>query len=149
MIDLVSLHYFYEAAGCRLLDRISLNRRRRASANSRRPLLRFCLAYFSALETDVKVEFNLVPRPCTTAMIATEMPAAMSPYSMAVAAVSSLRKEIMRFFIANSLWSYSTTLILMWLLIGIIRAVNCEIYANTVLICFCTVSKDVLKVIPK
>jgi hypothetical protein len=30
------------------------------------------------------------------------MPAAMSPYSMAVAAVSSLRKESVRFFIANS-----------------------------------------------
>jgi len=39
----------------------------------------------SAPETDVKVAFRLVPRPCTTAMIATEMPAAIKPYSMAVA----------------------------------------------------------------
>jgi hypothetical protein len=34
------------------------------------------------------------------------MPAAMSPYSMAVAAVSSLRKDDMKFFIANSFWSH-------------------------------------------
>jgi len=40
-------------------------------------------------EIDVKVAFSFVPRPFTTAMIATEMPAAMSPYLMAVAAVSS------------------------------------------------------------
>ncbi len=33
----------------------------------------------------VNLAFNVVPRPLTTAMIATEMPAAMRPYSMAVA----------------------------------------------------------------
>jgi hypothetical protein len=31
-------------------------------------------------------------------------PAAMRPYSMAVAAVSSLKKESVRFFMANSCW---------------------------------------------
>src|SRR5579863_10740685 len=61
--------------------------------------------YLSADETDEKVVFSFVPRPCTTAMIATEMPAAISPYSMAVAAVSSLRKPTKKFFIASSFWS--------------------------------------------
>jgi hypothetical protein len=50
-------------------------------------------AYLSALDTLPKVAFRFVSRPCTTAIIATEMPAVMSPYSMAVAAVSSLRKQ--------------------------------------------------------
>ena len=77
----------------------------RASANSQSPVRYFRLAYLRAVETDEKVVVSFVPRPCTTAMIATEMPAAMSPYSMAVAAVSSLRKEDMRFVIANSFWS--------------------------------------------
>jgi hypothetical protein len=65
--------------------------------------LHFQPAYLSADETDEKVVFSFVPRPCTTAMIATEMPAAISPYSMAVAAVSSFRKEYVRFFIVNSM----------------------------------------------
>jgi hypothetical protein len=72
---------------------------------STRPKLFFILsdlAYLSAVEIDENVALNFVPRPFTTAMIATEMPAAISPYSMAVAAVSSLRKEVTRFFIANS-----------------------------------------------
>ena len=42
-------------------------------------------AYFSAVETDEKVVFRLVPRACTVAMMATEIPAAIRPYSMAVA----------------------------------------------------------------
>ena len=33
----------------------------------------------------VNLSFSLVPRPLTTAMIATEMPAAIRPYSIAVA----------------------------------------------------------------
>jgi len=41
--------------------------------------------YLSCVEMLVKLVFSLVPRPFTTAMIATEMPAAMRPYSMAVA----------------------------------------------------------------
>ena len=39
--------------------------------------------------TDVKVEVSFVPRPCTTVMMATAMPAAIRPYSMAVAPDSS------------------------------------------------------------
>ena len=51
-------------------------------------------AYFIAVETDEKVLFKLVPRAWTVAMIATAMPAAMRPYSIAVAPVSSARKRI-------------------------------------------------------
>src|ERR1700733_11457416 len=59
-------------------------------------------AYCSAPETLVKVDVNLVPRPCTTTMMATEMPAAMRPYSMAVAPDSSRTKRLKR-FMSNSL----------------------------------------------
>jgi hypothetical protein len=41
----------------------------------------------------VKVLFNCEPSVLTTTMIATEMPAAMSPYSIAVAPDSSLPKS--------------------------------------------------------
>jgi hypothetical protein len=52
------------------------------------------LCYFSAVWTEVKVVTRLDPTPVTTAMIATEMPAAMRPYSMAVAPDSSRRKRV-------------------------------------------------------
>jgi hypothetical protein len=45
--------------------------------------------YFSADETDVKVVLSLVPTPFTTVMMTTAMPAAISPYSIAVAPDSS------------------------------------------------------------
>ena len=41
--------------------------------------------YLSWVEMLLNLVFSLVPRPLTTAMIATEMPAAIRPYSMAVA----------------------------------------------------------------
>jgi hypothetical protein len=47
--------------------------------------------YFSELLMSVNLVFRLVPRPLTTAMIASEMPAAISPYSMAVAPDSSAK----------------------------------------------------------
>ena len=50
--------------------------------------------YFSAVEIEPNVPFKLVPTPLTTEIIATEMPAAISPYSMAVAPDSSLRKAL-------------------------------------------------------
>src|SRR5580704_9931426 len=80
----------------------------RASANGRSPR-HDRAAYLRAVETVLKVFFRLVPRPWTTAMIATAMPAAMRPYSMAVAAVSSLKKESVRFLIENSCWSPTGT----------------------------------------
>jgi hypothetical protein len=48
--------------------------------------------YFSAVEIDEKVLLRWVPSPVITGMIATAIPAAMRPYSMAVAADSSFRK---------------------------------------------------------
>jgi hypothetical protein len=45
--------------------------------------------YFSEVLIDVNLVFSLPPRPFTTAMMASEMPAAINPYSIAVAAVSS------------------------------------------------------------
>lgn len=53
-------------------------------------------AYFSAVDIDPNVVFRCDPRPCTTEMIAHEMPAARRPYSMAVAPDSSFRKVWMR-----------------------------------------------------
>src|SRR3954454_18082096 len=41
----------------------------------------------------VNLSFKFVPRPLTTVMIAIEMPAAISPYSMAVAPDWSFRKR--------------------------------------------------------
>src|ERR1700676_3517840 len=64
---------------------------------------RYYAAGAKAFFTEVKVVFRLVPTPCTTAMIATEMPAAMRPYSMAVAPDSSLAKRFTRFFILSSI----------------------------------------------
>jgi hypothetical protein len=52
------------------------------------------ISYFNPVDTLVKVVLRFEPRVVTARMIAIEMPAAMSPYSMAVAAVSSRRKCI-------------------------------------------------------
>src|SRR5258705_4545052 len=48
--------------------------------------------YFNEVLIDVNLSFRLVPRPLTTAMIASAMPAAIKPYSIAVAPDSSDRK---------------------------------------------------------
>src|SRR5260370_2954680 len=53
--------------------------------------------YFSELLIEVNFALRLVPRPFTATIIAIEMPAAIRPYSIAVAADSSFRKR------ANSL----------------------------------------------
>jgi hypothetical protein len=50
--------------------------------------------YFNCVEIELNVVFSFVPRPFTTAMIAIEMPAAIRPYSMAVAADSSCKKAV-------------------------------------------------------
>ena len=47
--------------------------------------------YFNCVETDENVELSFVPRPFTAAMIATDMAAAIRPYSMAVAPFSSFK----------------------------------------------------------
>ena len=48
-------------------------------------------SYFSELLIDVNFVLSLVPIPFTTAMIASAIPAAIKPYSMAVAPDSSAR----------------------------------------------------------
>jgi hypothetical protein len=45
--------------------------------------------YFSEVLIDENLVFRWEPMPFTTAMMASEMPAAISPYSIAVAPVSS------------------------------------------------------------
>jgi hypothetical protein len=50
-------------------------------------------AYFKAPETLENVEFRFVPSAWTVAMIATEIPAAIKPYSIAVAPCS-FRKNL-------------------------------------------------------
>src|SRR6202158_6343649 len=63
------------------------------------------LDYLSWVEMLENLLFKLVPRPLTTAIIATEMPAAMRPYSIAVAPELSFTKRTKRFFIGSSLRS--------------------------------------------
>jgi hypothetical protein len=53
-------------------------------------------AYFNAVETLENVVLRPVPSPLTTEMIATAMPAAMRPYSIAVAALSSFKNLTIR-----------------------------------------------------
>ena len=48
--------------------------------------------YFSELLIEVNFSFRVVPRPLTAAMMASEIPAAIRPYSMAVAPDSSEKK---------------------------------------------------------
>src|SRR5215468_6321260 len=54
------------------------------------------VVYRSAVWMLVNVVFSRVPRPVMTGMMATAIPVAISPYSMAVAARSSLRKASTR-----------------------------------------------------
>ena len=48
--------------------------------------------YFSELLIEVNLSFRVDPRPLTTAMMASEIPAAIRPYSIAVAPDSSDKK---------------------------------------------------------
>jgi hypothetical protein len=58
--------------------------------------------YFNELEMLVKVVLSDVPTPFTAVMIAIAMPAAIRPYSMAVAPDSSLKNFEMSDFMAGS-----------------------------------------------
>src|SRR6187431_3323761 len=58
--------------------------------------------YFSELLMASKFELSLLPRPLTAVMIAIAMPAAIRPYSMAVAPDSSFTKRETRFFIDDN-----------------------------------------------
>jgi hypothetical protein len=56
------------------------------------------IAYFSEVLIDVKLVFSVVPRVFTAAIMASEIPAAIRPYSIAVAPDSSFQnfKNVMR-----------------------------------------------------
>jgi hypothetical protein len=56
-------------------------------------------AYFSELLIEVNLALRLVPRPFTAARMTIEIPAAISPYSMAVAPESSRKNFKTKFFI--------------------------------------------------
>src|SRR5262249_29787894 len=58
-------------------------------------------AYLIAVATELKVVFSFEPSVPTTVMIATEMPAAMRPYSMAVAPDSFFTNFPMSFISAS------------------------------------------------
>ena len=71
---------------------------RRTSPARAKPRQFLCLlrketeTYFSELLTEVNLSFRFDPRPLTTAMIANAIPAAIRPYSIAVAPDSSDKK---------------------------------------------------------
>ena len=58
--------------------------------------------YFNEVFMEVNLEPRLVPKPFTAEIIASEIPAAIRPYSMAVAAVSSARNMRRVFIILSS-----------------------------------------------
>src|SRR6186997_2846913 len=60
------------------------------------------IAYLSEVLIEVNLLNRLVPRPFTMVMIASEMPAAIRPYSIAVAPDSSFTKCAIRFFITQT-----------------------------------------------
>ena len=67
---------------------------RRIAANIAKLREQLAAAYLSCVETLLNVEFKLVPMVFTAAMIATEMPAAIRAYSIAVAAVWSFKNRV-------------------------------------------------------
>src|ERR1700747_3329939 len=62
-------------------------------------------AYFNELLTEVKTPLRLMPSPFTATMIASEMPAAIRPYSIAVAPASSDRNCKNLYFNAINIFS--------------------------------------------
>jgi hypothetical protein len=68
-------------------------RGRRTGASQKGPAigdgLQLMRGYFSDVLIELNLAFRVVPRPLTTAMIARAIPAAIRPYSMAVAPDSS------------------------------------------------------------
>ena len=59
--------------------------------------------WFNWVEIDENLVLSFAPKLFTTAMMATEMPAAMRPYSVALAALSSFRKAFSVFVMHQSL----------------------------------------------
>src|SRR5258706_4827703 len=73
------------------------------SAVHRRPALVCCCVYLSDVLIAPNLVLRLPPMPLTAPMIASEIPAAISPYSMAVAPDSSFRKRTKSLDIAKPL----------------------------------------------
>jgi len=71
---------------------ISTQRRLFRGTQATKDLRKGCV-YFSELLIEVNLAFSVVPRPLTATIIAIEMPAAIRPYSMAVAPDSSCKKR--------------------------------------------------------
>jgi hypothetical protein len=80
--------------------------RRRVVFLKKRPAigdgLQLIHVYFSELLIELNLAFRVVPRPLTTAMIARAIPAAIRPYSIAVAADSSRTKRAKSLVICDS-----------------------------------------------
>jgi hypothetical protein len=62
-----------------------------------------CSGYFNDVLIVVKLLLSWVPTPCTAVMIAMAIPAAIRPYSIAVAPDSSLKNVKMRDFMGSDL----------------------------------------------
>jgi hypothetical protein len=67
---------------------------RAACHHATRPRAQNASPYVNWLETLENLAFSVVPKPLTTAIIAMELPAAISPYSIAVAPDSLFRKAV-------------------------------------------------------
>ena len=59
--------------------------------------------YFNDVLTESKLVLSLLPTPCTAVMIAMAIPAAIKPYSIAVAPDSFLKNVKMRDFMSSDL----------------------------------------------
>ncbi|MDB5688061.1 MAG: hypothetical protein JWR77_2650 [Rhizorhabdus sp.] len=62
------------------------------------------VGYLSEVLIAVNLVLRLVPNPLTAAMITSEMPAAIRPYSMAVAPDASAKKALIIFMIQIAQW---------------------------------------------
>ena len=83
-------HYRAGGRRCRLRTGARAPKRKKAAHRAAFFLVR-CNDYFSELLIDVNLELSLLPIPLTMEMITSEIPAAISPYSIAVAPDSSAR----------------------------------------------------------
>src|SRR5204862_481540 len=70
----------------------------------------FATAYFRVVEIGCNLVLRVLPIPFTATMITSEIPAAITPYSMAVARDSSFTKRAIRFCIGlNSMYTWLRT----------------------------------------
>jgi hypothetical protein len=84
--DIAARQIYHVAASCLVKTAHPLVRRLRCRSFFKRGTVAL---YFNEVLIAENLVFSLAPMPFTTAMMASEMPAAINPYSIAVAAVSS------------------------------------------------------------